>query len=144
MSLMDIPAHDLALREIPRVFRPGGFLKFSITHTCSFPPHPRLVRDANGEAYAVEVRRYFERIDGRIDRYLFSAAPPEAKAGLKPFEVPVFHRTLAEWLNTVIDSGFVLEHLAEPKADEETARRVPKVANTRLVAYFLHVRCRKP
>jgi hypothetical protein len=92
----------------------------------------------------VEVGRYFERVDGKIDRWLFSAAPHEAKAGLKPFEVPVFHRTLAEWLNGVMQAGFVLEQIAEPSADEDTARRVPAVEDTRVVAYFLHVRCRKP
>jgi hypothetical protein len=48
-----------------------------------------------------------------------SAAPREAKEGLQLFEVPVFHRTLAEWINGVIDAGFLL-------------------------AYFLHVQCRKP
>jgi hypothetical protein len=92
----------------------------------------------------VEVGRYFEREDGKIDRWLFSAAPLEAKASLKPFEVPVFHRTLAEWLNGVVRAGFVLEQVVEPRADEDTARRVPAMDYTRVVAYFLHVRCRKP
>ena len=91
----------------------------------------------------MEVGRYFEKVDGKIDRWLFSAAPPEAKAGLKDFEVPVFHRTLAEWLNGLTGVGFVLERVAEPSVDEETARRTPAVADTRVAAYFLHMRCRK-
>jgi ubiquinone/menaquinone biosynthesis C-methylase UbiE len=144
MSLMDLPDHGLALREIHRVLRPGGFLQFSIMHPCFFPSHRRLLRTPQGNAYAVEVGQYFERVDGRIERWLFSAAPPEAKAGLKPFEIPVFHRTLAEWLNAVMQAGFVLEQVAEPRADDDTASRVPAVEDTRLVAYFLHVRCRKP
>src|SRR5207253_849910 len=131
-------------KEIYRVLRAGGFLQFSITHPCFFPPHRRLLRDSRKRAYAVEVGQYFERIDGRIDRWLFSAAPDHVKAGLKPFEIPIFHRPLSEWLNAIIQAGFVLEEVAEPKADEETARRVPAVAETRLVAYFLHLRCRKP
>jgi len=144
MSLMDLPDHALALQEIHRVLRSGGFLQFSITHPCFSPPHRRLLRTPEGQAYAVEVGRYFERVDGRIDRWLFSAAPQEAKAGLKPFEMPVFHRTLAEWLNAIIQAGFILERVAEPKADDETARRVLAVEDTRVVAYFLHLRCRKP
>ncbi len=88
--------------------------------------------------------RYFDRIDGEIDRWLFSAAPAALKAGLKDFEVPRFHRTLSEWLNVVIKSGFLIEQVAEPRADEGTAKRVPAVADTRIAAYFLHVRCRKP
>lgn len=144
MSLMDLPDHPRAFAEIHRVLRAGGFLQFSILHPCFNPPYRRLLRTAQGEAYAVEVGRYFDLVDGRIDRWLFSAAPAEATAGLKPFEVPVFHRTLAEWLNAVKAAGFVLEEVREPKADDETAARVPAVADTRVVAYFLHVRCRKP
>jgi ubiquinone/menaquinone biosynthesis C-methylase UbiE len=144
MSLMDVADHGRALKEIRHVLRAGGFLQFSISHPCFNPPYHRLLRTAQGEAYAVEVGRYFERVDGKIDRWLFSAAPHEAKAGLKPFEVPVYRRTLAEWLNGVMQAGFVLEQVAEPSADEDTARRVPAVDDTRLVAYFPHVRCRKP
>jgi hypothetical protein len=103
-----------------------------------------VLRTAAGEPYAIEIGRYFETGKPRVDRWLFSAAPPEAKLGLKPFEVPVFHRTLAEWLNTVIAAGFVIEQVAEPSVDEATARRVPAVADMHLVAgFFLHVRCRK-
>ena len=144
MSLMDVCDHKRALQEIHRVLRGGGFLQFSITHPCFTPPYRRLLRTPEGTAYAVEVGRYFDRVDGQLDRWLFSTAPPEAKAGLRAFEVPVFHRTLAEWLKGVIRAGFVLEDVAEPRADEDTAVRVPAVQDTRVVAYFFHVRCRKP
>ena len=143
MSLMDMPEEGHALREIHRVLRAGGFLQFSIMHPCFFPPHRRLLRDAQPSADAVEVGRYFDRVDGQIDRWLFSAAPEEAKQGLKAFEVPLFNRTLSEWMNAMLDAGFDLERVAEPRADEETAKRLPSVADTRVVAYFLHVRCRK-
>jgi ubiquinone/menaquinone biosynthesis C-methylase UbiE len=144
MSLMDLPDQAAALQEIHRVLRPGGFLQFSIVHPCFFPPHRRLLRTPDRQPYAVEVGNYFDRVDGRIDRWLFSNAPPEAKADLAPFQVPVFHRTLSEWLNAIIGSGFELEQVAEPRASEDTARQFPKVAGTRVVAYFLHFRCRKP
>src|SRR6185369_13266364 len=68
MSLMDVPGHDRALRECHRVLRIGGFLQFSILHPCFSPPHRRLLRNPQREAYAVEVGRYFDRVDGRIDR----------------------------------------------------------------------------
>jgi ubiquinone/menaquinone biosynthesis C-methylase UbiE len=143
MSLMDMPEPETALREVWRILRPGGFLQFSITHPCFFPPHRRQLRDERGSPYAVELSRYFDRIDGEIDRWIFSAAPPDAQAAYPPFEIPRFHRTLSEWLNAIVDAGFTVERIAEPQADEETARRVPRVADTRNVAYFLHVRCRK-
>jgi SAM-dependent methyltransferase len=143
MSLMDMPGPDAALREAWRVLRSDGFLQFSITHPCFFPPHRRQLRNERGEPYALELGRYFDRIDGEIDRWTFSAAPPEMRRAYLPFEIPRFHRTLSEWLNAVVDAGFTIERIAEPHADEETARRVPHVADTRIVAYYLHVRCRK-
>ena len=143
MSLMDAPCHDQVLKEISRVIRPAGFLQFSILHPCFAPPHRRLLRDENRMAYAVEVGRYFDRNDGELDRWLFNAAPAKATAGLRPFEVPRFHRTISEWFNAILDAGFAIERVAEPRADEETAERIPAVADTRVVSYFLHIRCRK-
>ena len=143
MSLMDMPQPDIALREACRVLRPGSFLQFSITHPCFFPPHRRQVRDPLGQPNAVEVGRYFDCTDGEIDRWIFSAAPPEKRALYPPFEIPRFHRTLSEWLNAAVDAGFAIERIAEPHAGDEIAHRVPAVADTRVVAYFLHVLCRK-
>jgi len=143
MSLMDVPDQQGALAEIHRILRPGGFLQFSIVHPCFSPPHRRLLRTPQGNTYAVEVGRYFERTDGRIDRWLFSGAPKELKDGLQPFDVPVFHRTLSEWLNAVSGVGFALEFVVEPKVDDATARRVRTLEDTRAVPLFLHMRCRK-
>jgi SAM-dependent methyltransferase len=143
MSLMDLPEHDRALAEIHRVLRPGGFLQFSITHPCFSTPHRRLLRNASGEAYAVEVGRYFERVEGEVERWIFGAAPAEERAGLAPFEVPIFRRTLSEWLNALTGVGFGIEEVGEPRADDETALAEPRVQDTQVVAYFLHVRCRK-
>jgi hypothetical protein len=43
----------------------------------------------------------------------------------------------------VLEAGFQIEWVGEPSANQETAARFPVVANTRVVAYFLHVRARK-
>lgn len=142
MSLMDMPQPGLALAEAHRVLRPGGFLQFSILHPCFNTPHRKLVRDAFGRACALEVAQYFERTE-RVDEFLFGAAPAEVKKGLAPFRIPYIHRTLSDWLNLVIGAGFQIERVAEPYADEATAARVPKVADTRIAAYFLHLLCRK-
>jgi hypothetical protein len=43
-----------------------------------------------------------------------------------------------------MDAGFRIERVAEPCVDRETAARYPVAADTRVVAYFPHVRGRKP
>lgn len=47
-------------------------------------------------------------------------------------------------VNAILDAGFRIERVAEPFADEETIARYPTVADSRIGAYYLHVRCRKP
>lgn len=144
MSLMDIPAPEKALAEAARVLRAGGFLQFSITHPCFDTLHRRNCRDANGRTYAIEVGRYFDRSDGRIDEWLFSSAPEEMKRGLRPFRVPRFARTMSEWINSVVDAGLAIERVTEPTADAETVRLHPQLQDTQIAGYFLHVRARKP
>jgi hypothetical protein len=46
-------------------------------------------------------------------------------------------------MNALVDAGFQLEKMQEPTASEETVRHCPDMDDTRLVPYFLHVRCRK-
>jgi hypothetical protein len=47
-------------------------------------------------------------------------------------------------MNLLIDAGFVLERFCEPCADDDTIKRCPHMADTRIIAYSLIVRCRKP
>src|SRR5204863_9311793 len=90
-----------------------------------------------------QIGRYFERPENWIDEWLFSAAPKDVKAGLRKMRTPRFRFTLADWLNWIAASGLSIEEAAEPYASPEVAAREPKVADTRIVAYFLHMRCRK-
>jgi ubiquinone/menaquinone biosynthesis C-methylase UbiE len=144
MSFMDVPETDRVLAEAWRVLKPGGFLQFSITHPCFFPPHRRLLRDARGQAYATEVGDYFRNLDGDVDEWLFGAAPPHVKQGLRKFQTPRFTRTLSQWLNLLIDAGFRPERVAEPRPSDDTVRACPDMQDAQVVAYFLHIRVRKP
>ncbi len=143
MSLMDIPETERAIVEAYRVLRPGGFLQFSIAHPCSDTPHRRNLRGEDGQTYAIEIGGYFERLDGRIDEWLFGAAPDHAKRGLRKFRIPRFHRPLCEWLNLTVAAGFAIERVQEPTADEETVAARPELQDTQIAPYFLHVLCRK-
>jgi ubiquinone/menaquinone biosynthesis C-methylase UbiE len=144
MSLMDVPETDRVLAEAYRVIKPGGFLQFSISHPCFDTPHRRNLRDANHRTYAIEVGDYFRGREGEIDEWLFKAAPPEVKHGLRKFRIPRFSRTLSQWLNLVIESGFLFEKVEEPRPDDETIAACPELQDAQVVSYFLHLRVRKP
>jgi ubiquinone/menaquinone biosynthesis C-methylase UbiE len=144
MSFMDMPETDRVVAEAYRVLKPGGFLQFSITHPCYDTPHRRNLRDENGVTYAYEVGGYFENIEGAVQEWLFSAAPPEAKQGLPSFQTPRFTRTLSQWLNLILETGFCIERIQEPRPTDEMADACPNIQDAQVVAYFLHVRARKP
>jgi len=144
MSLMDMPDTDAVLAEAWRVVRPGGFLQFSILHPCFSPPHRRVLRDAGGEARAVEVADYFNGRDGAVERWGFGRAPAAEKAVSPLFEVPRFHRTLSQWVDALVGAGFLLERMVEPCASPELAAAEPEVADTRVVPQALIVRVRRP
>lgn len=143
MSLMSVRDTWTALREIRRVVRPGGFLQFSILHPCFVPPHRRVLRDAGGTAYAVEVGRYFERGPRRLEWDLIED-DPDGTRRRQPFCAPDVHYPLGEWCNALVDAGWTIERLAEPSATESEAAACPPVQDTRVVPLVLHVRVRRP
>jgi len=143
MSLMDVPETVRVLAESYRVLKPGGFLQFSIAHPCFDTPHRRNLRDADHRTYAIEVGKYFQNREGEITEWLFKAAPAHVKQGLRKFTIPRFTRTLSHWLNLLIETGFQLEHVEEPRPSDETVAACPDLQDAQVVSYFLHLRVSK-
>lgn len=144
MCFMDIPETDRVMAEVHRVLRPGGFVQFSISHPCYDTPRRRNLRDEAGRTYAIAVGDYFRNLDGEIAEWLFGAAPAHVKSAVPKFKSPRFTRTLSQWLNLAIDTGFQLERVSEPLPSNATVQVCPDVQDAQVVAYFLHLRFRKP
>ena len=144
MSFMDIPEPDRVFAEAFRVLKRGGFLQFSITHPCFDTPHRRNLRNEQGITYAIEVGNYFQNLNGQIFEWVFGATPLEIKKDLPSFKTPRFTRTISQWLNMLIEAGFLLERIEEPKPSDETVRERPDLQDAQVVSYFLHIRVRKP
>lgn len=144
MSFMDVPEIDRVLCEAHRVLRPGGFLQFSISHPCFDTPHRRNLRNEHGLTYAIEVGDYFRDLNGQVNEWLFGAAPPEAKAALPKFRTPRFTRPISRWFNLLIDAGFAIERVEEPRPTDAVVRACHHLQDAQIVAFFLHVRVRKP
>ncbi len=143
MCLMDVPDSKKALQEACRVIKPGGFFQFSIAHPCFNTPHRKNLRNYLGKTYAIEVGDYFKNPEGRIEEWIFQSAPHAMKQKWPKFKIPVFNKTLATWINDIIDSGFFVERVHEPFPDDQTVVKIPAIQDAQVVSYFLHFRCRK-
>ena len=142
MSLMDVGAPEAALAEVSRVLRPRGCVQFSIGHPFTTTPVRRWVESESRERDALAVGDYF--YEGPLaETWTFSAAPEEVRKQTRPFRVRYARRTLASWLNAVIRAGLVIEAVAEPHPDADTAAKHPSVADARIAPYFLVVRARQ-
>lgn len=144
MSLMDMPDLDRVATEVWRILRPGAFCQFSISHPCTNTRHRRNLRDVDGQTYALELGGYFDDTEGRVETWLFGAAPEEEKVKYQPFRVPRFHRPLQVWFNTFVQVGFRLEMVHEPSASDAAVRECPDMQDSQVMPYFLHLRWRKP
>ncbi len=143
MSLMDVRDPESTLREVGRALRPGGFVQFSVVHPLTATSIRQWVNDESGQRAALTIGDYF--FEGELtERWTFGTAPAEVRERHEPFTITYARRTLTGWVNAVVAAGLSIEAIAEPHADEPTARAHPEVADTRIAPYFLIVRARKP
>lgn len=149
MCMMDVPDQPGAVSEAFRIIRHGGFFQFSILHPCFSPNTHSNIRDSSGKVCAVQLADcfqladYFVENDGSIEEWTFGGAKRAGEYIPAPFKTPRFHRTLSNWLNLLINTGFTIEELGEPTTTPEHAKRYPELADTMVVPLFLHIKARK-
>lgn len=135
-----------AMREARRLLRPGGALAFSVLHPCHVTPGLRWERDGDGRTTGLVVDRYHDRTPF-TERWRFGdrPAPAEGEAPIELFAVPRFPRTLADWINAIVDAGLVIERIEEPVLTDEAIAVQSRFARWRdRAAFLLMVRARRP
>lgn len=140
MALMDCADYDGAVRESWRVLKPGSLFAFSICHPCFTYAISDWDYDESGEVVGIRLGDYFQE-GSYIERWKFGAAP--ASEQVEPFTIIYFNRTLAEFINPLCASGFLIEAIAEPRPTEEACRSDSRLWKHRIVPQTLCVKARK-
>jgi len=113
------------LREFRRVARPGGTLIFSMAHPMADWNHPEIRRESI----------YYER--SRFGMHWTGFGEP------RPF-VEAYRRPLAEILNGLVEAGWILDRLVEPKPlpeMKEVAERLYEQLSRAPVFICVRARC---
>jgi len=139
MAVMDVAHLEGGLREFCRLLKAGGDLFFSVTHPCFMTRGFDWLRDDAGNAVRLLVSGYFDR-EPWVERWKFERAPEETA----PFAIPVFPRTLSDYVNVLVAAGFSLREMREPRPSEEACREHPFLRPWRdHAALFLHLHATK-
>jgi 2-polyprenyl-3-methyl-5-hydroxy-6-metoxy-1,4-benzoquinol methylase len=116
LALMDLPELDKAVQELQRVLKRGGKLVFSIMHPCfTSPPVHGWVRipfDSNRKEDRIylKVDRYFDRT---MEIWSLSKDQPPLYS---------FHRTLSEYVKTLLRHGLKITDFEEPVPSRKAIR----------------------
>jgi len=132
MVLMDLADHCAALRSIHRVLVESGILVFSICHPCFITPGCGWIRNSEGKKLYWKVDGYFA--EGACEQ----PVPQGAEEGLL-----LFHRTLSNYLRTLLKTGFELLDVIEPKPADEMLTKYPRFRDDFRMCHFIVFKARK-
>ncbi len=128
LALMDIANLSATCQVVYRILRPQGYFVCSLTHPCFESPHAQWQTASDGSIRR-EIVGYFPEVFWRS----------HYAAGVRG-QVGAYHRTLATYLNTLIESGLQIDRIIEPRPHDDEA-----VSNEgyRHIPSFMLIRCRK-
>ena len=134
MSLMDVEDYPGAVREVRRILSNSGSLFMSITHPCFTPRVAEWQRDPDDRH-----RLLFFKVDRYFDREVW-----EDKI-TKDFSAPVLrrHRPLQDYLQVLLQEGFLLRDFSEAEPIAEELTKSPRFRKLERVPYFLFMRWEK-
>ncbi|MDQ1532697.1 MAG: hypothetical protein QOF28_458 [Actinomycetota bacterium] len=108
-----LPDHEVPLREVARVLRPGGRFVWCLNHPLLQTPGSGWIDD-----------QILEEQYWRVGPYLDDdVSLEELEAGVV---LPFVHRPLGRYVNTMIESGLVLTRMDEPAPPPGFLARAPE------------------
>ena len=140
LVLLNIPCLKEALGEFYRVLKPDGSLVFSIVHPSFNFYGPGKWEMGERDIDTKRRKGLFFKVDQYFDERIYDHIWKTRAGDSFPQPMSFFHRTLTTYIRGVIESGFFISEIEEPKpvVDDdffERERRIP---------FFLVVKARKP
>lgn len=120
LSINDMADLDQVLSAVHRVLRAGGWLVFTVPHPCFETPHASWATTPQGRPGRL-VNAYFDEVFWR------SRNPQGVR------RVGIWHRPIATYLNALVQHGFAIGRLAEPRPDAAVAALHPGRAEVPLL-----------
>ena len=118
-------------RKVFRCLAPGGDFVFSCEHPVFTAQGPQdWFRDGEGAALHWPVDRYFE--------------PGPRTARFLGCDVVKYHRPLTDWIHALLDAGFSLAGLTEPRPDPRLLDSVPGMRDELRRPMMLIVSAKRP
>jgi len=141
MVFMDVANYEKAFEEIFKVLKPGGSLFFSILHPC-FKTAGYNWNEYELNLGKLTVSDYF------TNKPAFSGFDSGDKikgSANKPFKSIIHRRTMSDYINTLIKTGFVIGKIHEPRPSKEACERFPVFQKWRdHAAKVLYLRANNP
>jgi len=113
LALHYVARFDLVCRKVYRCLTPKGFLVFSVEH-------PIFTALAAQDWY---YGQHGERLHWPVDHYQQEGL---RQARFLDHDVVKYHRTVATYVNTLIDAGFTITRLCEPQPTLELLDKHPE------------------
>jgi len=134
MSLQDMPSVDHVFRGVHALLRPGRRFIASITHPCTDTPVRVWELDESGAKRWLCIDRYFER----------GAFEYPWRGWGREFTTEGFRAPLEDWLGWILEAGFELRALKEPRPTDQALHARPDLEDAARVPYFLFFDLARP
>lgn len=127
VALQDMPDVGRVFRAVRSALRPGGRFVASITHPWSDTPFRRWERDELGAKRWLCVDRYFD--EGPVT-FVWE------RWGER-FTTQAYHATLETWIRWILDAGFEIRDLREPRPTDQALRARADLEDAGRVPYYV-------
>jgi SAM-dependent methyltransferase len=136
MALMDMPDIDRAINEFSRTLKSHGELFIMVRHPCFLTPGFSIFNTKNENRAGLTISQYFQD-NSYLDTFRFGGPPSNEFTMLR------FPYTLSKYIESLINSGFSIQTIQEPRPTETLCATYPRLEFWRKhAACFLFLRAK--